>query len=286
MALHTSPLPTNFTPSTNDLSPTDADALTLSQEYKIDFRSCIGSLIYLTLTRTDILFAVNKLAKFAHRPGKIYFDALVHLLRYLRDNTFWGLKFYSDYSTSPLFNILTNNNLPTTSFFITLCDSSWNDDVDHGRSTGCFLIFYMGGIIDHSSNLPDPIALSSAEAEYNQACLAIMATTHVHMILQDLEQQLDKTSLPLPILLDSKSAIAIGTSFRDTKHTRHILRRYHYVRDAFTTQRFTPHWISQKFQLADIGTKNLGGPRHNFLLQRCLIPIANDIQPLRSVQEG
>jgi hypothetical protein len=113
-----------------------------------------------------------------------------------------------------------------------------------------------------------------------------MATTHVHMILQDLEHQLDKTSLPLPILRDSKSAIAIGTSFKDTKHTRHILRRYHYVRDAFNTKRFTPHWISQEFQLADIGTKNLGGPRHNFLLQHCLIPIATDVQPLRSVQEG
>ncbi len=32
VALRTSPLPTNLTPSTNDLSPTDEDALTLSQE--------------------------------------------------------------------------------------------------------------------------------------------------------------------------------------------------------------------------------------------------------------
>ncbi len=53
-----------------------------------------------------------------------------------------------------------------------------------------------------------------------------MAATHAHMILQDLEHQPDKTPQPLPIILDSKSAIAIGTSFKDTKHTRHILRRY------------------------------------------------------------
>lgn len=91
----------------------------------------------------------------------------------------------------------------------------------------------MGGIIDHSSNLPDPIALSSAEVEYNQACLAIMAATHVHMILQDLEHQPYKTSQPLQILLDSKIAIAIGTSFKDIKHTCHILCQYHYVWDSF-----------------------------------------------------
>jgi hypothetical protein len=44
-------------------------------------------------------------------------------------------------------------------------DSLWNDDVDTGRSTGCFIITYMGGIVDHSSNMPDLVALSSSEAE-------------------------------------------------------------------------------------------------------------------------
>jgi hypothetical protein len=85
----------------------------------------------------------------------------------------------------------------------------------------------MGGIIDHISNLPDPVALSSAEAEYNQACLAIMATTHANMILDNLTQQ---SSPPdIPIFMDSQSGIAIGSSFKDAKHTRHILRHYHYV---------------------------------------------------------
>jgi hypothetical protein len=46
-------------------------------------------------------------------------------------------------------------------------DSSWNVGADTGRSKGCFLIYYMGGIVDHSSNIPDPVAMSSAEAEYN-----------------------------------------------------------------------------------------------------------------------
>ncbi len=45
------------------------------------------------------------------------------------------------------------------------------------------MIWYMGGIVDHSSNLPDPMALSLAEAEYNEACLAFMVTNHLRMIL-------------------------------------------------------------------------------------------------------
>jgi hypothetical protein len=74
---------------------------------------------------------------------------------------------------------LRSNNIPTDQWLIIISDSSVNDDVHTGRKKGCFLIFYMGGIVDHSSNIPDPIALSSAEAEYNQACVATMALLHI-----------------------------------------------------------------------------------------------------------
>jgi hypothetical protein len=217
---HTTPLPSGFTPLLEDLFASDALAHDLSIEYKIDLRSCIGSLIYLNLNHTDNLYAVNKLDKFAHHPGKVYFEVLVHVLHYLRDNTFWGVKFYSDPNTAPVRNILSSNNLPMDAPFFTMCDSPWNDDIDHGRSTGCFLIFYMSGIIDHSSNLLDHIALSSAEAEYNQACLAIMATTHANMILEDLIQQsflllllflsswIAKVALPLVLPLKIQSTLA------------------------------------------------------------------------------
>ena len=49
------------------------------------------------------------------------------------------------------------------------------------------MIIYMGGVVEHSSNMPDPVALSSAEAEYNEACLACMATAHLKQFLEDLE---------------------------------------------------------------------------------------------------
>jgi hypothetical protein len=54
----------------------------------------------------------------------------------------------------------------------TFCDSSWDDDHDTSRSTGGFLIFHKGGIVDHSSNMPGPVVTSSTEAEYNDACMA------------------------------------------------------------------------------------------------------------------
>ena len=93
------------------------------------------------------------------------------------------------------------------------------------------MIWYRGGIVDHSSNLPDPVALSSAEAEYNEACLVFMVTNHLRMILCELQNTVEKDMKPTIMYLDSKSAIAMGTSCKDTKHTRHIMRRFHYMRN-------------------------------------------------------
>ena len=64
----------------------------LTREYNIHYRACIGSLIYLLYTRVDLIFSVHKLAKFSANPGKVYFERLVNLLRYIRDNKTLGLK--------------------------------------------------------------------------------------------------------------------------------------------------------------------------------------------------
>eukprot|EP00590_Aulacoseira_subarctica_P011990 CAMPEP_0172438678 /NCGR_PEP_ID=MMETSP1064-20121228/72925_1 /TAXON_ID=202472 /ORGANISM="Aulacoseira subarctica , Strain CCAP 1002/5" /LENGTH=108 /DNA_ID=CAMNT_0013187245 /DNA_START=574 /DNA_END=900 /DNA_ORIENTATION=+ len=108
------------------------------------------------------------MAKFTRRPGRNHFNALVHVLRYLRDHAYLGVTFYSDLERSPIHLMLKNSeSVPelANELFFTFSDSSWNDDVDTGRSTGCYLISYMRGIVDHSSNMPDHVAMSSAEAE-------------------------------------------------------------------------------------------------------------------------
>jgi hypothetical protein len=65
------------------------------------------------------------------------------------------------------------------------------------------MIFYMGGVAEHSSNMPDPVALLSAEAEYNESCLAFTATSHLKQFLEDLE---------LPFADDKKSKKQLRSS--------------------------------------------------------------------------
>ena len=285
--VHASPLPAEFVPSADDCSPNQEAVKALEEQFNIAYDSCVGALIYLAQTRPDIAFSVNKLAKFSRSPGIKHFEAILHLLRYLRDNTYLGLRYYSNVNDSPIYESLRNNNINETGSLLAYSDSSWHDDVDSGRSTGSYLIAYMGGIVDHSSNMPGPVAMSSAEAEYNEACLATMALSHIQMFENELEnQQVDAVS-NTNLYLDNISAIAMGRSFRDTKHTRHILRRYHFVRTAVEKKRLTLVWISTEFQLADLGTKILSGARTTFLTSiiMTVVPEKNIQDSKRSAQE-
>jgi hypothetical protein len=281
--IHTTPLPLDFVPTSDNCSKNEEDAKLLELKYNVDFASCVGSLIYLRMTRCDIVYAVNKLAKFTRLPGRVHFDVLLHLLRYLRDNALLGIRFYSDLFRAPLIKMLENQKIQQHHAFFGFSDSSWNDDADTGRSKGCFILTYMGGIVDHSSKMPDPIALSSAEAEYNEGCVAFMAASHLRMLLCELEGIEEMDMAPTTMLFDSKSAIAMGGSYRDTKHTRHIRCRYHYVRNEIVAKRFVMQWIGTEFMISDIGTKQTPGPRHTFLVELIHIKV-RDQRSL--IQEG
>ena len=129
---------------------------------KINYRACIGSLIYLLSTRVDLSFAVHKLAKFSANPGKVHFEGLINLLRYIRDNKTLCLKYYADLNDAPVTDILRQANIKTKNHLMDFSDSSWQDCPDTGRSTGTYIIFYQGGPIDHGTHVPEQVSQFSA----------------------------------------------------------------------------------------------------------------------------
>ena len=111
--------------------------------------------------------------------------------------------------------------------------SSWQYCPDTGRSTGAYIIFYQGGPIDHGTHVLGPVAQSSAESEYIAACTEGMALAYFRMLINELlnkDPDIVPEEAPL-IVLDSKSAMYMAKNGMDTKHTRHIARRIHLVRN-------------------------------------------------------
>ena len=62
---------------------------------------------------------------------------------------------------------------------------------------------------------------------------------------------------------------------RDTKHTRHIARRMHFVRNG---EKFNMHkieWYEGGLQLADIGTKNVSEPDLTARMKSIMVRLEN-----------
>ena len=106
---------------------------------------------------------MHKLAKFSSNPGKVHFEGLVHLLRYIRYNKTLGLKYYAYMNDASVTYLLIQASIKTENHLMAFYDYIWKKIPDNGRSTGSYIIFYQVGPIYHGTNVPGPVAQSIAE---------------------------------------------------------------------------------------------------------------------------
>ena len=111
---------------------------------------------------------------------------MLHILRYIRENNIFGLKYYADMNDTPVTDILRKASNKTENHLIAFSDSSWQYFADTSISTGAYIIFYKGRPIYFGTHVPGPVAQSSAESEYNTACTAGIYLAHVIMLIHEL----------------------------------------------------------------------------------------------------
>lgn len=95
------------------------------------YRSIVGALQYLTLTRPDICFAVNKVCQFLHMPTTTHRIAVKRILRYLKSTLGLGLNIHRSLST----------------LVSAFSDADWAGCIDDRRSTGGFAVFLGSNLI-------------------------------------------------------------------------------------------------------------------------------------------
>ena len=118
----------------------------------------------------DLSFVLHKLENFSSNPGKLHFEGLVHLLRYIRENKTLGLKSYAFMNDAPLYDLLRQDRIINENQLLAFSDYSWQYCPETGRIIGACIIFYQGEKIDHCTHVTGPVNQSSAEREYNAAC--------------------------------------------------------------------------------------------------------------------
>jgi histone deacetylase 1/2 len=97
----------------------------LGPEDPTNYRSVVGALQYLILTRPDISFAINKVCQFLHAPTTAHWTAVKRILGYVHGTSKLGL------------HVRRSRSMVVSAF----SDADWAGCVYDRRSTGGFAIF-------------------------------------------------------------------------------------------------------------------------------------------------
>ncbi|CAJ2652486.1 unnamed protein product [Trifolium pratense] len=219
------------------------------------YRTLVGSLVYLTITRPDIAYAVHVVSQFVVSPTTVHWAAVLRILRYLRGTQFQSLLFPS------------SSSLELRAY----SDADWTGDPTDRKSTTGFCIFLGDSLISWKSKKQDIVSRSSTEAEYRAMASTTTEIVWLRWLLSDMSVALSE---PTPMYCDNKSAIQIAHNSIFHERTKHIEIDCHFTRHHLQHGTITLPFISSSLQIADLFTKTHSIKRFRFLIDKLsLLPI-------------
>ncbi|KAL5764004.1 hypothetical protein ACOSQ2_016598 [Xanthoceras sorbifolium] len=204
---------------------------------KVPYASAIGSLMYaMVCTRPDIAQAVGAVSRYMNNPGKIHWEAVKWILRYLRGTTNKTLGFKGGDTT------LTG-----------YVDADLAGNVDIRKSTTGYVYTLGGTAVSWVSQLQKIVALSTTEAEY----VAVTEASKEMVWLQSFLEELGKKQEDNVLYCDSQSAIHLAKNPSFHSRTKHIQLRYHFIRSLLEDGILKLEKISGAQNPADMLTKTV-----------------------------
>lgn len=214
-----------------------------------EYRTLVGSLQYLSLTRPDIAFTVNKLSQYMHRPTSSHWKALKRVLRYLKGTINYGINIYR---TSPL-------------TLHAYSDADWAGDRDDFISTGAYIVYLGRNAIFWSSKKQSSVARSSTEAEFRSVAQTAAEITWIGNIL--LELGIVKLATPV-IYCDNIGATSLSANPVFHSKMKHLGVDFHFIREKVQAGTLRVTRVTNDDQLADALTKPLARARLQMLLSK------------------
>jgi len=114
--------------------------------------------------------------------------------------------------------------------------------------------------------LQKTVALSKMKAEYMVLCEASKEAVCLNKLVQGVASQGLQTAIsggPINIKVDNSECIDFSRNLVEHERTKHIDIRYHFVREAITTDKVTLEHCATHDMVADPMTNELGKTKHD-----------------------
>ncbi|GKA66357.1 putative ribonuclease H-like domain-containing protein [Tanacetum coccineum] len=221
----------------------DADADDVDEHL---YRSMIGSLMYLTASRPDIMFAVCACARFQVSPKTSHLLAVKRIFRYLKGKPSLGLWYSKD---SPL-------------ELVAYTDSDYAGATLDRKSTTGGCQFLGNRLISWQCKKQTVVATSTTKAEYVAAASCCGQVLWIQNQLLDYGYNFMNTV----IYIDNTSTICIIENPVQHSKTKHIEIRHHFIRDCNAKKLIQMAKIDTQHNVADLLTKGFDAGRFQYLV--------------------
>ena len=173
-----------------------------------------------------------------HAPRQPHYEAIYHILRYLKGAPRQGLL----YKPSAFLSV--------TGF----SDADWAGNRSDWRSTFGYCTFVGGNLVTWRSKKQNVVARFSAEVEYRAMAHTASEMLWVCSLLRD--QGIDVPT-PMQMFYDNQAAIFIANNLVFHERTKHIEVDCHFIRDLLIRQQIVTPYVRSDDQLGDILMKLL-----------------------------
>ncbi|XP_042379979.1 uncharacterized mitochondrial protein AtMg00810-like [Zingiber officinale] len=134
------------------------------------YKQLVGSLMYLTVTRPDLMYVVSLISRFMISPTELHLQAVKRVLRYLKGTVDLGV-FYQNEGNGEL---------------MAYTDSVYVGDTNDRKSTSGYVFLLSGGDVSWSLKKQPVVALPTTEAEFVAVASCVCQGVWMRRVLEKL----------------------------------------------------------------------------------------------------
>ena len=220
-----------------------------------EYRSVVGALQYITITRPEICFSVNKACQFMQNPLDTHWKAVKRILRYLKGTLDDGI-------------LLVKSEMLTLTGF---SDADWGNDLVDRRSTTGHCVYLGDNLVSWNSKKQHSVSRSSTESEYRSLASVAAEIIWIQTLLSELKIKLP--AIP-KVWCDNTSTISLSANPVLHNRTKHMEIDLFFLREKVMANQLIVGYVPSLDQVADIFTKPLSTHFFDRLKERLTVTSA------------